>query len=159
MGEKSAFENTADQLGFCGIWCGSCVAGNGSLQVLTQKYRALTEAYGLKSWAPQDFDYAEFAKGLKSIQDMPTCPGCLQGGGDPECVMRKCAQQKKLSDCTLCPESECPHAEALNKMRLAARAAGLIVKDKDADAQELIKFGILEIRTGWPSALLFKNDD
>jgi hypothetical protein len=32
----------------------------------------------------KDFDYAEFAKGLKSIQSMPPCPGCLKGGGNPD---------------------------------------------------------------------------
>lgn len=159
MGKDSAFENVKDQIGFCGLWCGSCVAGNSTLQVLTSKYLALTEAYDLKQWAPEDFDYAEFEKGLRSIESMPGCPGCLQGGGNPECVMRACAQAKALADCTECREPECEHTEALSKMRKAAREAGLFVKDQDSDSRELIEKWTGELKTRWPSSLLFQEDD
>lgn len=159
MGNDSAFESVNDQIGFCGIWCGSCVAGNGTLQVLTSKYLALTEAYDLRQWAPKDFDYAEFDKGLRSIRSMPGCPGCLEGGGNPECAMRSCAQDKSLADCTECREPECEHEEALSKMRNAAREAGLRVKDTKADTRELINRWTGEIKETWPSSLLFQNED
>ena len=31
-------ENVKDQIGYCGIWCGSCIVGNGALRELTRKY-------------------------------------------------------------------------------------------------------------------------
>jgi hypothetical protein len=159
MGKDGSFENVKDQIGFCGLWCGSCVAGNGTLQVLTSKYLALTEAYDLKQWAPKDFDYTEFDKGLRSIQSMPGCPGCLQGGGNPECVMRTCAQEKKLADCSRCREPECAHEEALKKMRNAAHEAGLMVKDQEIDSRELIEQWTGELKAQWPSSLLFEEDN
>ena len=64
----SAYENVKDQIGFCGIWCGSCVVGNGTLRKLTKKYKETVTAYGLPEWAPKDFDHAEFSQGLTSIQ-------------------------------------------------------------------------------------------
>jgi hypothetical protein len=32
------FENVKSQIGFCGIWCGSCLGGNGAVLELTRKY-------------------------------------------------------------------------------------------------------------------------
>ena len=157
---EKAFESIRDQIGYCGIWCGSCVAGNGTLQELTRRYRSTTEAYDLKEWAPKDFDYAEFAKGLASIQEMPHCPGCLKGGGNPECVMRKCAQEKQLTECSACPEfGTCKHREALEKMRAAALGAGLIVKTDTADPGPQIAEWTEQLRDTWPTLLLFMDRD
>ena len=40
-----ALENVKNQIGYCGIWCGSCIVGNGTLRELTDKYKDLTETY------------------------------------------------------------------------------------------------------------------
>ena len=74
--DTAAFENVRNQLGYCGIWCGSCIVGNGVLRDLTRSYEELTTSHGLETFAPKDFDYAEFAKGLASIGRMDPCPGC-----------------------------------------------------------------------------------
>ncbi len=42
--KRDGFESVKDQIGSCGIWCGSCVVGNGSLQELSGKYREIAEA-------------------------------------------------------------------------------------------------------------------
>ena len=41
------FENVKAQVGYCGIWCGSCVVGNGALSGLTRRYRELIDALGV----------------------------------------------------------------------------------------------------------------
>lgn len=157
---QHAFEDVKDQIGYCGIWCGSCVAGNGTLQELTRRYKEVTEAYGLKDWAPKDFDYGEFVKGLESIKDMPLCPGCLKGGGNPDCAMRTCAREKQIDDCSDCPAPEsCAHKEALDEMRSAALEAGLLVKTKKADPEILIKAWTTKQKTTWPSLILFMDED
>ena len=158
--KKQGFEEVKDQIGYCGIWCGSCVAGNGTLQELTRRYKAITEAYDLKEWAPKDFDYGEFSKGLASIRDMPLCPGCLKDGGNPDCAMRTCAREKQTDECVDCPEPEsCAHREALDKMRTAAREAGLFVKTEKAEAEPLIREWTASLRTAWPSQILFMEQD
>ena len=91
MGTLEAFENVKAQIGPCGIWCGSCVVGNGALRELTRRYEELTVAYGLAEWAPRDFSYEEFSKGLASLRDMDPCPGCVRGGGREGCEIRACA--------------------------------------------------------------------
>ena len=138
--ENVAFKNVKNQIGFCGIWCGSCVVGNGTLRELTKKYTAIIKNYGLEGWASKDFNFKEFAKGLASIQTSPLCQGCLKGGGRDNCEMRACALNKSLSDCSQCDKPEkCKNLEILQKMRTGARDAGLSVKTEDTDSQEFIK--------------------
>jgi len=57
------------------------------LKELTKRYQEIIDAYGLREWGPQDFDYGEFAKGLVSIQAMPSCPGRGNGTAN-NCVER-----------------------------------------------------------------------
>ena len=151
-----AFENVKKQIGYCGIWCGSCVVGNGTLRELTKKYETIIKNYDLEGWAPKDFDFKEFAKGLTSIQAMSLCPGCLKGGGRDNCEMKACASNKGISDCSQCDQpEECKNLETLQKMRTGARNAGLSVKTKNVDPQMLIKKWTAQLRNKWPCCILF----
>jgi hypothetical protein len=154
------FDNLKDQIGYCGIWCGSCVAGNGVLQVLTQKYAKIIKDYGLEQWAPKDFDFEEFTKGLASIQKMPLCVGCLRGGGRDDCEIRICATNKKITACSECDKAEkCAHTEILNKMRSGAKEAGLFVKMEKTDGKKLIAQWTDQLKNEWSSSLLFMDDE
>jgi len=42
---REAFERVRDQVGFCGIWCGSCAVGNGSVGERGAELRELLVAY------------------------------------------------------------------------------------------------------------------
>ena len=149
------FENVKDQIGFCGIWCGSCVAGNGALRKLTRRYEEIIKGYGLHEWAPQDFDFKEFVKGLASIRAMPLCQGCLKGGGRPDCEMRACASNKNITDCSECNQHEsCENLETLQKMRTGANQAGLFVKTEQTDRQALIENWTEELKDKWPHCIL-----
>jgi len=150
------FENVRNQIGFCGIWCGSCVAGNGALMELTKQYEKTIKGYGLEEWAPKDFDFKEFLKGLTSIQAMPVCQGCLKGGGNPDCQIRNCASNKKLTECSECDQpTACKNLEMLQKMRTGASRAGLFVKTENVDRQELIEKWTDELKSKCPSCILF----
>ena len=154
----ASFENVRNQIGYCGIWCGSCVVGNGALRDITRRYEEMTTAYGLQQWAPKDFAYVEFSKGLESIHGLPLCPGCLSGGGRDDCEIRACAMSRELRDCTECGEfRECEHAEIVEKMRSGARAAGLIVKETDSENEALIDRWTAELKSRWPCCVLFMN--
>jgi hypothetical protein len=154
LGDGS-FEDVRRQIGYCGIWCGSCIVGNGALRELTKRYEELIMAYGLEDWAPDNFNFNEFKKGLASIQDMPLCPGCQKGGGRDSCEIRACSL-RKLKDCTECgmPE-DCENLELLQKMRTGAVEAGLMVKNENVDEDELIERWTSELRGKWPSSILF----
>jgi len=155
--EAKAFENVKNQIGFCGLWCGSCIVGNGTLKELTKRYEHLIGGYGVDEWGAKDFDGKEFMKGLASIQNLPICQGCLKGGGNDTCNIRPCASSKKLPTCNECDEhATCKNLEALQKVRTGALRVGMIVKtDKDkADQQRLIKKWVAEIRNKFPNCVI-----
>lgn len=157
--EAEAFENVRDQIGSCGIWCGSCIVGNGTLQELTRRYKELIDVYSLDEWGPKDFDYRELLKGLSSIEKAPLCSGCQKGGGRENCEMRSCAGSRKIGSCHSCPEhSQCKHAELLNHMRSGAIKAGLFVNTEDVDRQQLVRNWTAKLRTSWPCSILFADD-
>jgi hypothetical protein len=156
--DKNAFVNVKNQIGYCGIWCGSCVVGNGALRELTKRYKELIDAYDLKDWAPKDFDFGEFYKGLESIQNMSLCPGCVKGGGRDNCELRTCAKEKGLENCTLCQQFGQCKIELLEHMRSGARKVGLFVKNEDDDREEAIERWMSELKAKWPCCILFIND-
>ena len=157
--KTKAFENVKNQIGFCGIWCGSCVAGNGTLRELTKRYDRLIKDYGLEQWAPKNLDFKEFAKGLESIQIMPLCEGCLKGGGRPNCEIRTCAQKKNVEDCSQCSQQKtCKNLEILKTMRTGALSANLMVKVENVDRQKLVEKWTAELENKWPSCILFLED-
>ena len=154
-----AFELVRNQIGFCGIWCGSCVVGNGALREITKWCAAKIDAYGLREWGPRDVDYKELAKGLESIAAMPPCPGCLNGGGRDGCEMKACVSGKGIDDCSECGDSAgCPHSDVLEEMRSGALAAGLLVKTERVDKQRLIAEWTAQLKKSWPSSVLFVGD-
>ena len=159
MAKTKYYENVKDQIGYCGIWCGSCVAGNGVLQELTRRYDKIIIDYSLEQWAPKGFDFKEFAKGLQSIQNMPLCPGCLKGGGRDDCEIRACVSGKNLADCSECDRPDkCENVELLETMQKGALKAGLMVKTENIDRNELLEKWTEELKNAWPSSILFWND-
>jgi hypothetical protein len=150
------FEKVKPQIGYCGIWCGSCVAGNGALRELTGRFAEVVENYGLEAWVPPSFDFKEFSKGLECIEEIPLCHGCRMGDGSPDCPMRRCAIARGVEDCIECGQHEvCVNAERLEKMRTGALGADLIVKEEKGDNDELIAKWTEELKTSWPSCILF----
>jgi hypothetical protein len=128
--ERDAFQNVFDQVGFCGIWCGSCAVGTGALMELADRYRDMCESHGLGHWGAPEYDYEKFLKGLESISGLPVCPGCLKGGGRDNCEIRHCASERHLAGCGACTDpAACRHDALLDHMRSGARAAGLVVVD------------------------------
>jgi hypothetical protein len=154
------FEKVKRQIGRCGIWCGSCVVGNGALGELTRRYKRLVETYGLRDWGPKDLDYDEFVRALDSIQSVAHRPGCISGGGQDACVLRPCVVARELSDCSDCREyPSCPHAEQLEKMRSGAVSAGLFVRKPGEGREDALREWIEEVASRWPHSVLFDEHE
>ncbi|MCJ7429761.1 DUF3795 domain-containing protein [Candidatus Bathyarchaeota archaeon] len=152
MGE--AFSNVKDQIGFCGIWCGSCAGGNGSIAELATRLDKMVKGYGLEKWLPRQFDFKEFMSGLACIQANGVCRGCRNGGGPPTCKVRICALQKGLADCSQCSQLlECKNFEQLEKSYPSIKAD--LAKIASADRGELVDKWLSELKTKWPHCVLF----
>ena len=157
--KTAAYNRVKDQIGYCGIWCGSCVVGNGSLQQLTTGYEDIIKNYDLENWAPGTFDFKEFLKGLATIKAIPLCVGCRKGGGWEACPMRGCVAKKGIADCAECDDQAvCPHSASLEKMRKGSLRAGLFVKTRRGKQKEFIARWAKKLKTRWPSCILFLKD-
>jgi len=150
------FGNVKNQIGYCGLWCGSCIVGNGTLRELTEKYEKLIKGYGVDEWGAKDFDSREFMKGLASlIQNPPICPGCLKDGGNDECKIGPCASKKGISDCNECKESKtCKNLEALEKVRTGALDVGMPIKTGKDRQPQLKEKWTVEIRNEFPYCVI-----
>ena len=151
-----AFENVRNQIGCCGIWCGSCVVGNGTLRELAGDFEKLLQGYDVLKWGAEGVDAREFLKGLRSIRAIPVCPGCAKGGGRPECELRTCAQDNVVYDCSECDApSRCAHADLLGHMREGAVKAGLFVKSPRGERAGSIDAWTAELKSRFPCSILF----
>ncbi len=151
-----AFQNVRNQIGFCGIWCGSCAAGNGAILELARKFEEAVEKYQLEKWAPENFDFNEFRKGLGSIQTMSRCPGCLKGGGTPNYKIQRCASSKQMANCSRCDQlMECENFESLEKSHPAIKEE--LKKIAKKDQNELVEKWTGELKSKWPHLVLFLN--
>jgi hypothetical protein len=154
-----AFDRVKAQIGACGIWCGSCAVGNGSLRELSRRFEEVLESHGVREWAPAELDYPAFAQGLAAIRKIASCPGCRNYGGREDCEMRACTARRGLSECAECGEhANCPHAEILRHMRAGARDAGLFIKTEPVDVQELLPEWTRRLKAQWPSCILFLDE-
>jgi len=157
-----AFENVKNQIGFCGIWCGSCMVGNGALKELTKRYEHIIRGYGVDEWGAKDFDGKELMKGLASIGNLPVCSGCLKGGGNDECKIRPCASNRKVSDCIECSGLKtCKNHEPLQKVRTGAQRVGMLAKHENdkTERRQLVRKWTVELASRWPCCILFTKHE
>lgn len=148
---EKAFRNVEDQMGYCGLWCGSCIVGNGTLRELTKRYEHLIKGYGIDEWGAKGFDAEEFRKGLKVIQKIPICRGCLKGGGNDKCNIRPCASKRKVSDCGECGIlGRCTYTDELNQVRRGAQTVEMLIKEGKGNGRELKKMWSMEILDRFP---------
>jgi len=156
---REAYENVKDQVGGCGIWCGSCAVGNGSIRAVTEGLGKVLAAHGLEHWAPPELDVAALNSGLKTVGDVAACGGCRQGGGREDCPLRVCSVERNQATCASCPEfGACGNDELLEMMRDGARRAGLFVLDPGVDSEEALAAWREALPGTWPSAVLFLEE-
>ena len=153
---RDAFENVKGQIGSCGIWCGSCAVGNGSLRELTERLEAVLDSHGAQHWAPAEMNYPAFSSGLDAIAGAASCVGCRQGGGRDDCSLRVCSAERDAADCSDCVDfAVCPNSELLGHMRKGARRADMFVRDPRQGFAGLLPAWIERLKKTWPSTILF----
>lgn len=153
---RKAFENVKDQIGYCGLWCGSCIVGNGTLQALTERYRGLIKGHGVEEWGltGQGMDGNGFVNALIAIENIAICPGCLKGGGNDACTIRPCAREKKVSDCVECREkATCRNLTPLERVRTGAAKAGMLVKSGRGEPD--MAAWVAELKGKFPHSMLW----
>ncbi|MBM3287422.1 MAG: DUF3795 domain-containing protein [Candidatus Eisenbacteria bacterium] len=127
---REAFERVRDQVGFCGIWCGSCAVGNGSVGERGAELRELLVAYDAPQFAAIGIEWDRFLEALDALKQAVACPGCRAGGGRDDCEIRACALRRQVDQCTGCVSfggAGCEEPTILEQMRSGAAKVGLSV--------------------------------
>jgi hypothetical protein len=145
-GGPAAFENVKNQLAYCGLWCGSCSVGNGTVNELSRMCAKTITDYGVNEWGPKEVDYEVVLRDLAVIGTMEPCHGCLKGGGRTNCEIRACAVEKGLAECVDCADKDsCPNGKIVHHMRSGALRVGMKVKDKAGDSSKILADWIAEV--------------
>ena len=94
---------------FCGLCCIDCIPSNyGFFKIVNNLEEVLSdiqfdEYARLKAEKNPVFkEYPTFLKMLKEIDSLKCPVPCKEGGGKPDCAIRKCAQGREYSGCWEC---------------------------------------------------------
>jgi len=106
---------------YCGLYCGACAIQNGQIGNTAKALQGMLRAYGYTDWAPLLAEfvpatqyYPQF-EGVLEWLTTQDCPGCLAGGGNPECAIRICAREKGLAGCWDCTEVACEKLQEIDQ--------------------------------------------
>lgn len=123
-------ETSKNLVGYCGLYCGACGIYQGRIKEAVENLRKVIGAYGfnkiapeLANWEPAFQHYTEFEKVLDGfVKIFGDCPGCVAGGGDPNCAIRECCKQKAYTTCAECVEIDTceklkSYVQALEELR------------------------------------------
>jgi len=106
-----------NEISFCGLACGKCIKGKGQTMECAKRILEDIRESGVDNWQhhePKPFDYADLKKGLDWLASFD-CAGCHAGGGNPECMIRKCARKTGVDHCGECPKMPCDTVRAFKE--------------------------------------------
>ena len=92
---------------YCGLYCGDCVKHKGEISKLAQELKELLSQEKFEKIAnmiPELENYKEFSKVLDTISNIECPIGCRAGGGNAECEVKVCCQNKGYFTCAECDE-------------------------------------------------------
>jgi len=132
-------------IGYCGLYCGACGIYQGRVRNAVENLRKVVNAYGfgrmaaeLANWEPAFQHYAEFEEVLDGLVKLfGNCPGCVAGGGNPDCVIRECCRHKAYITCAECKEIDT--CEEIERMRTLERLREIRAIGVDCWAKEMQK--------------------
>lgn len=93
---------------YCGLDCSKCFSYTKTISEAAKQLRRTMRAEKMKQvWPSMPFlgDYAAFKKDLDALSGL-RCKGCRDGGGNPFCQIRRCAQKLGHEGCWQCGDFE-----------------------------------------------------
>ena len=106
---------------FCGLCCIDCIPSNYGFFHLAHNFEEMLSDLQFDEYArlkaeknPVFSEYPMFIKVLKEIESLKCPAPCREGGGKPECEIRKCVLGKGYSGCWECSNRlTCPKLDSL----------------------------------------------
>ncbi len=104
-------KNDKNLIAYCGLYCGDCFNYKGEIADLARdlrkklresKFECASE--GLSKYFKDFKDYETCYRVLGSMVRLRCKKACINGGGNPNCKIRKCCQKKEIRGCFECEE-------------------------------------------------------
>jgi hypothetical protein len=140
---KEALNGIENQVGPCGILCGACPLGSGTVAESAGRTRKHIEDCQIPMWSPfvpggETIDWAAVDRGLNWIQKYACCAGCQNGGGPPDCAIRICARERGYELCRSCGDLDgCNKFEWLKEH--GQEMKGKLKENRELSKEEYIK--------------------
>lgn len=102
-----ALNRIENQVGPCGMLCGACPLGSGTVAESASRTRKHIADCQIPMWAPfvpggEAIDWTTVDRGLDWMQRYARCAGCQNGGGPLDCAIRICALERGYGLCSSC---------------------------------------------------------
>lgn len=94
-------------IAYCGLYCGDCLFYKGEIADLARDLRKVLRQEKFERVTksiPFIKHYKECYETLGVMVRLRCKKGCLAGGGNPFCKIRRCAQKKRFRGCWECDE-------------------------------------------------------
>ena len=98
---------------YCGLCCVDCMPSKGEFFSAIQHLEGMLDSLQYREYAKLKskkisafLEYPTFLRVLKAIKSLRCAVPCRNGGGIPECKIRRYAQQKGHNGCWECDEHE-----------------------------------------------------
>ena len=94
---------------YCGLNCDDCFSYKKTVSEAAKNLRREMRSAKMKEfWKEIPFldEYEPFKRTLDGLARLRCIKGCRDGGGNPWCKFRKCAQKRKIDGCWQCTDFE-----------------------------------------------------
>jgi len=96
----------------CGIYCGACDSFLAKSTALARDLHRILKGFNLAdvsafTMGVEQERMTDFLNILEQMSQAKKCPGCLKGGGNPECPIKVCAGKLGYLTCAECEKMPC----------------------------------------------------
>jgi len=100
----------------CGIYCGACDSFLEKSKYHAKELHRIIKGFNIAdvstfSMGIEQERMEDFLNILEQMSQADKCPGCLKGGGNPECPIKVCAKNTGYLTCAECDKMPCQPGE------------------------------------------------
>jgi hypothetical protein len=118
---------------YCGLYCENCAIKQKVFPAAKVLYKEMKMA-GFDKPVNSIPGGEGFWSFLKMIAENWECTSCREGSGNPDCVVRKCAQEKGVEMCALCESYPCEIIDSFDEGYPVLKDDNALLRDKGWDA-------------------------
>ncbi|MCL2142204.1 MAG: DUF3795 domain-containing protein [Methanimicrococcus sp.] len=97
---------------YCGLYCENCIQRT-NVGPDAKKLQESLKRAGYEKFGHLIPDFPIFWRFLSEFSENGGCVGCVSGGGNPYCQIRKCAVEKGVLACVFCEAYPCEESKRM----------------------------------------------